>query len=116
MSGVRDYRACAGVAQHEAQALAAAAALDYVLMLATQTAHAPIPALEAERAIHDGIARAVDDALVLLRAIAGVNDRAARSFVRNGVATVRAAMAAESIASDERRFALIALAADVSSA
>jgi hypothetical protein len=84
-------------------------------MLATQTAHAPIPAPEADRAIRDGIARAVDDALVLLRAIAAINDGAARSFVRSGVTTVRAAMAAESIAGDERRFALIALAADVSS-
>jgi hypothetical protein len=115
MSGVRDYRERAGVARYESRALASAAALDYVLMLATQTARAPIPAQEADRAIHDGIARAVDDALLLLRAIAGVNDAAARAFVRSGLETVRAALEGETLTGDDRRFALIALAADVSS-
>jgi hypothetical protein len=114
MSGVRDFREHGGVARHEAKVLAAAASLDYVLMLATQTAHAPIPAQESDNAIRAGIARAVDDALLLLRAIAGANDGGARTFVRNGLPTVKAAMDAEGLTCDDRRFALIALAADVS--
>jgi hypothetical protein len=80
--------------------LASAAALDYVLMLATQTA--------------DGIARAVDDALLLLRAIAASNDRRVHAFVRDGVRTLQTAIAAENLAGDKRRFALLALAHDVS--
>jgi hypothetical protein len=114
MSGVRDYRALAAVARHESQLLASAAALDYVLMLATQTAGAPVPAAQADRAIRDGLARAVDDALLLLRAIAAARDSAAHAFVRNGLATLRAAIDAEALADDNRRFALIALADEVS--
>lgn len=114
MSGVRDYRGLGAVAPLESGALASAAALDYVLMLATQTAHAPIPAAEADRAIRDGIARAVDDALLLLRAIAAAPHGTARAFVRDGLHTVKAAMQAEGLTDHQRRFAVIALAADVS--
>lgn len=114
MSGVRDFRELDGVARQESQALASAAALDYVLMLATQTSNAPIPAEQAERAICDGIARAADDALLLLRAIAGAGDRAAHAFVRDGLETIRAAIGAAGLADDNRRFALIALADEVS--
>jgi NADH:ubiquinone oxidoreductase subunit 6 (subunit J) len=79
MSGVRDFRELAGVARYESQVLASAAALDYVLMLTTQTANTPIPAAQAEQAIRDGIA-----------------------------------LVAAALADDNRRFALIALADDVS--
>jgi hypothetical protein len=49
-----------------------------------------------------------------LRAIAAAPESAARAFVRTGLATVRTAMEAEALADDDRRFALIALADDVS--
>lgn len=114
MGGVRQYRAQAEVARQAPQLLASAAALDYVLMLATHTAGTPVPAAQAERAIRDGVARAVDDALQLLRAIADTKESAARAFVRDGLPTLRKAIEAQALADDERRFALIALAGDVS--
>lgn len=113
MSAVRDYRDRAGVAQQAPQVLATAAALDYVLMLATDTAHAQIPAAEAHQAMRDGLARAIDDALLLLGTLAAANDAPARAFVRDGVRTVRSVIDAEGLADDRRSFALIALAADV---
>ncbi len=115
MSGVRDYRELDGVTSHTHRALATAASLDYVLMLATETAGTRIPAADAQRAIRDGFARAIDDALVLLSAIAQRKDARARAFARDGLRTVRGAIAAESLADDERAFTLIALASDLSS-
>jgi hypothetical protein len=115
MSGVRNYRECAAVAEQTHRILATAASLDYVLMLATDTAGARIPAADAQRAIHDGMSRAIDDALLLLRAIVALNDIDARAFTREGLRTVRTAIDVESLGDDERSFALIALATDLCS-
>ncbi len=116
MSGVRTYREQFAVAAHTHRIMATAASLDYVLMLATGTAGTRIPTDDAQRAIRDGLARAVDDALLLLRAIVDVGDPAGLVFARDGVRTIRAAIEAETLGDDERTFALIALAADLSGA
>jgi hypothetical protein len=110
MCGVRDFDADPGVAAHAKRMLATAAALDYVLMLATDAAGTRIPPDDAARAMRAGIARAVDDSIVLLRVILACDGIAARTFVREGVRTLHAAIDAESLASDDRRFAMIALA------
>ncbi len=115
MSGVRMFGADAGVAAQTHRVLATAASLDYVLMLATDSAGTRIPADDAQRAIRDGFARAIDDSLALLRAIVSRDDAQARGFARDGVRTVRAAIDAESLADDDRLFALIALGADAAS-
>jgi len=115
MSGVRNYRDCDAVAAQAHRILATAASLDYVLMLVTDTAGVRIPADDAQRAIHDGMARAVDDALVLLRVIAALDDVDAQAFAREGVRTVRTAMQLEALADDARSFALIVHANDLAS-
>jgi hypothetical protein len=113
MSGVRTYGDHAPVAAQTHRLLATAASLDYVLMLVTGTAGTRIPPDDSQRAIHDGLARAVDDALVLLRAVLPLRERGARAFARDGLRAVRAAIDAESLADDNRTFALIALATDL---
>jgi hypothetical protein len=115
MSGVRNYRDYGDVAVQTHRVLATAASLDYVLMLATDSAGTRIPVAEAQRAIRDGMSRAIDDALLLLRAIVQVNDVDARAFTREGLRTVRAAIDVEKLADDDRSFALIALADDLCS-
>ena len=115
MSGVRTYRDEAALTSQTHRLLATAASRDYVLMLATDTAGTRIPAADARRAIHDGFARAVDDALLLLRAVASVDNPQARGFARDGLRTVRAAIEAEALGDDERSFAMIALANDLAS-
>jgi hypothetical protein len=114
MGGVRNYGEDEVVAQQTPRALASAAALDYVLMLATETAGVRIAHDDAERAIHEGFIRAVDDGMRLIRAVAGTGDPDAIAFAREALRTFRAAMDAENINDDERRFTLIALAADIS--
>jgi ADP-ribose pyrophosphatase len=114
MMGVRNYAADGTVASLTHRALATAASLDYVLMLATGTAGTRIPPDDAARAIHDGFARAVDDGLALLRAIVHLEEPAARAFVRDGIRTLRSAIEAEALADDDRRFAMIVLATEVS--
>ena len=111
MAGVRDYRDRPAVGAHSHRLLATAASLDYVLMLARDSAGTRIAPDDARRAMHDGFARAVDDALVLLRAVA--DDPAARAYVHEGLTVIRAAVDVERLADDRRSFALIALAADV---
>lgn len=113
MSGVRSYGEHDAVAQHTQRALATAAALDYVLMLATDTAGVRIAHDDAARAIHDGFARAVDDGIALVRAIVSLAEPDATAFAREGLRTLRAAMDSEALADEERRFAMIALASDV---
>lgn len=115
MSGVRNYRDYPDVAAQSHRVLASAASLDYVLMLATDSAGTRIPADDAQRAIREGMSRAIDDALLLLRAIVQVNDIDARAFTREGLRTVRAAIDVEELADDKRSFALIALADDLCS-
>jgi hypothetical protein len=112
LTGVRDYGAGPAVARRQTHVLASAAALDYVLMLASGTAGTRIPAADAERAIAEGFGRGADDALVLLRAIVDDAPEGGIEFVRDQIPALRAALEAEHLASDERRFALIALASD----
>lgn len=115
MGGVRNYADHSGVALQTHRVLATAASLDYVLMLATDTAGTRIPPEDARRAIHDGFGRAVDDGLLLVRALVHVADPAAREFARAGLRTLRAAIEIEGLADDERTFAMIALATDLGS-
>jgi hypothetical protein len=112
MRGVRDFNTESRVAAQASRMLATAAALDYVLMLATGAAGTRISSEDAERAMRDGLARAIDDGVVLMWAVLARDDAAARAFVREGVRTLRAAIDAESLASNDRRFAMIALASD----
>lgn len=113
MSGVRSYRAHAAVADQSHRFLATAASLDYVLMLATDSAGTRIATDDAQRAMREGMTRAVDDVLLLLRAVAAVPGAEARAFAREGLRTVRSAIDMEGLGDDERRFALIALASDL---
>jgi hypothetical protein len=113
MSGVRNYRDAPDVAAQTHRVLATAASLDYVLMLATDSAGTRIPSEDAQRAIRDGMSRAVDDALLLLRAIVRLDDIDARAFTREGLRTVRSAIDGEELTDDARAFALIALADDL---
>lgn len=91
------------------RALATAASLDYVLMLATGTAGARILERDAERAIHDGLARAVDDLIASATAIASIDAPEARTFARDAAKALLAAVRVEGLATDARVFALIAL-------
>jgi hypothetical protein len=113
MSGVRNFGDDDEVQLQTQHALATAAALDYVLMLATETAGVRIAHDDAERAIHDGFVRAIDDGLRLVRAIADRGDPDAVAFAREGLRTLRTAIDAEQLGDSERRFDLIALAADL---
>lgn len=90
--------------------LATAAGLDYVLMLATGTAGVRIPARDAERAMREGITRAVDDLILAAGAIAEIGTPASASFAREIAKPLREILQAEELASDERTFAVIALA------
>jgi len=114
MTGVRNYSDNAAVAGQTHRFLATAASLDYVLMLASGSAGARISADDTRRAIRAGFARAVDDGLVLLRAIVGIGTAGARRFVRAELATLRSAIESEALADDNRSFALISLANDAS--
>jgi hypothetical protein len=95
---------------HRARVLATAAALDYVLMLASGTAGVRIPERDAERAMREGIARGVDDLLAAAGAIAKSGTPQARAFAREAGASLRTVVRAEGLESDERTFGLIALA------
>jgi hypothetical protein len=95
---------------HKSRVLATAAALDYVLMLATGTTGVRIPERDAERAIRDGIARAVDDLIAVGAVIAEAGTPDAIAFARTTARTLRAVLRDEHLANDERSFALIALA------
>jgi hypothetical protein len=97
-------------APHHPRVLATAAALDYVLMLATGTAGVRIPERDAERAIHEGMARAVDDLIASATTIAESGTPAALAFARATAVPLRASLREEALASDERSFAVIALA------
>jgi hypothetical protein len=98
------------VAPLKDRVLATAAALDYVLMLASGTAGTRILERDAERAIHDGIVRAADDLIVCATAISGIGTPASLAFAREAAAVLGAVLRDEGLATSERRFALIALA------
>ena len=95
---------------HKARVLATAAALDYVLMLATGTAGVRIPERDAERAIREGIARAVDDLMAAAAAVAEIGSPDAIAFARGTARTLRSVLRDENLTTDARSFALIALA------
>jgi hypothetical protein len=95
---------------HRARVLATAAALDYVLMLATGTTGVRIPARDAERAIHEGMARAVDDLIAAATTIGRIGTPPAIVFSRDAAASLRAILRGEQLETDDRSFAVIALA------
>jgi hypothetical protein len=95
---------------HKSRVLATAAALDYVLMLATGTTGVRIPERDAERAIRDGIARAVDDLIAVGAVIAEIGTSDATAFARGTARTLRVVLRDEHLVNDARSFALIALA------
>ena len=95
---------------HHARVLATAAALDYVLMLATGTAGVRIPERDAERAIHEGFVRGVDDLIAAATTIAALGTPPARAFARESAKSLRAIVRDEALENDERSFAVIALA------
>lgn len=97
-------------APHHQRVLATAAGLDYVLMLATGTAGVRIPERDAERAMREGMARAVDDLIAGATTIAQSGTPAAVAFAREIAASLRTVLREEALASDERSFAVIALA------
>lgn len=110
MRAVGEFGGEGGVEAQRARVLATAAALDYVLMLATGTTGVRIPRRDAERAIHDGIARGVDDLIAVATAIGQLGAPAAVAFARETAASLRTVLREEALASDERSFAVIALA------
>ncbi len=110
MRAVGDFGTDARFAPHTNRVLATAAALDYVLMLASGAAGTRIAHDDAERAIHDGIARAVDDLITSATAIAALGTPQGCAFAREAARSLREILREESLESDERRFALIALA------
>jgi hypothetical protein len=109
MRAVGEFGGEARFAPLKERTLATAAALDYVLMLASGAAGTRILERDAERAIHDGFVRAVDDLIAAATAISAVGSARARVFAREAARSVNAAITAEGIATDARRFALIAL-------
>lgn len=110
MRAAGDFGDEEGFGPYRGRVLATAAALDYVLMLATGSAGVRIPQRDAERAIHDGIARAVDDLIAVATAIAQRETPAALAFARATATTLLAVVRDEELTTDERSFALIALA------
>ncbi|MBV9440581.1 MAG: hypothetical protein JOZ24_11365 [Candidatus Eremiobacteraeota bacterium] len=102
------------------RALAGAAALDYALMLArnadsreTAAGSKALPtAAEAEareRAMHEGIERAVDDLLAAANAISSLRTPEARIYAADAAGLARAAIRSEGLETQERSFAVIAL-------
>jgi len=110
MRAVGDFGDDAAVETQRARVLATAAALDYVLMLATGTTGVRIPRRDAERAIRDGIARAVDDLIVAANAVERIGTPAAAAFARDAAKSLREVLREEGLENDERSFAVIALA------
>lgn len=110
LRAARDFGETSVFRPHAERVLATAAALDYVLMLARGATEVPIPAGEAERAIHAGIERGVDDLILAADAIAGSRTPAATAFAHETAKTLRDVLGSEDLRNDERTFALIALA------
>jgi hypothetical protein len=110
MRAVGEFGDAEGFEPHRARVLATAAALDYVLMLATGTTGVRIPERDAERAMRDGIARAVDDLIVVATTIGRSGRPGAAAFAREAAKSLRAIVREEALESDERSFAVIALA------
>jgi hypothetical protein len=109
MRAVAEFGDDAAFVPHRARVLATAAALDYVLMVVTGSAGARIPADDGERAVREGIARAVDDLIAVAKTAAAMGTPAGSAFARRSAKTLVAITRAENLANDERTFALIAL-------
>lgn len=110
MRAVGDFGSDERFASQTTRVLATAASLDYVLMLATDTAGVRIAHDDAERAMRDGIARAVDDLLASATTIAAFGTPEGSAFARETALRLREVLRSEGLENDERRFALIALA------
>ncbi len=110
LRAVAEFGEHEALAPHRPRLLATAAGLDYVLMLATGTAGVRIPERDAERAMHEGIARGVDDLILAAGAIARIATQPATAFAREAAKSLREILRDEGLASDARSFAVIALA------
>ncbi|HYW53674.1 MAG TPA: hypothetical protein VE826_06885 [Dongiaceae bacterium] len=110
MRAVGEFGESGEVEPHRPRVLATAAALDYVLMLATGTTGVRIPERDAERAMREGIARAVDDLIAVTTAVARCATPEAVAFARETAGALRGIIREEALESDERSFAVIALA------
>ncbi len=75
-------------APHKERVLATAAALDYVLMLASGSTGARIPADDAERAIRAGMVRGVDGLIAVAGSIARIGSPRATAFAREAATTL----------------------------
>ena len=95
---------------HRSRVLATAAALDYVLMLASGAAGVRIGEREADRAIRDGVARGVDELIAVATSIAEIGTPAAAEFARSAAHSLSEILREERLERDDRRFAVIALA------
>jgi hypothetical protein len=110
MRAVGEFGAEPAIEEQRARVLATAAALDYVLMLASGAAGARIPARDAERAMREGIARGADDLIEIATRIGGAGGPAAGAFARDAAAVLRPILRDASLETDARSFAVIALA------
>jgi len=110
LTAARDFGDVPAFRAQADRIMATAAALDYVLMLARGAAGTRIAERDAERAMHEGIARAVDDLIVAASAIARTGTPEATAYAHEAAKALRDALAAESMRTDERAFAVIALA------
>ena len=122
MDGVRTYDDIESIGDYAQRFLATAAALDYVLMLVTETAGVRIAPDDAKRAIDDGLARALDDTLALISLLLDAKATDAHAFCSahgtgEGMLTMLTGfMRDPKLATSERRFTLIAIANDLSTA
>ncbi|HEY0613487.1 MAG TPA: hypothetical protein VGC96_02555, partial [Candidatus Elarobacter sp.] len=80
LRAVGEFGAHAPFDEVRPRVLATAAALDYVLMLARGAAGVRIPERDAERAIREGIVRAVDDLIAAATVIARLDTPGAAEF------------------------------------
>ncbi len=110
LRAVAEFGDDASFEAHRARVLATAAALDYVLMLATGTTGVRIPSRDAERAIHEGMARAVDDLIAVATTIGQLGTAPAIEYSRAAAAALRPVLRDEQLETDDRSFAVIALA------
>lgn len=110
MRAVGDFGGHDALAAQSTRVLATAAALDYVLMLASDTAGVRIARDDAERAIREGIVRAVDDLLACAGTIATLGTPEGSAFARETARALRDVLRRERLDTEERRFRLIALA------
>jgi hypothetical protein len=110
MRAARDFADAPAFQPLAERVLASAAALDYVLMLARGASGTRIAERDADRAIHDGIVRAVDDLILAADAIAGAGTPPGLAFAHETAKMLAEVVRDEALRTDARTFALIALA------